>query len=434
MLDTLIMGLHQASGKKVAVLVDEYDKPYLEFMDRFPGELDVMRNNLKDYYTILKANDKYISFIYITGISKFSGMGLFSGFNNINDISLDPEFASICGYTKEEVLKYFGPHLKVAAGKFNVSEEELFERLVDYYDGFCFDGNTKVFNPFSTAKFFSKCNFRNFWFSTGTSSVLAQYMKKNHLTVHQFRGLPISEDFAWEPGGLDITPPHGFLYQAGYLSLRPGVGSYEFTLDYPNVEVYQSMSRLMMINVLESEVTADNTRSQLLEALSQPSPDLAILLFNLVYSKLPYDDYSAARVDPLNQLYQKIYINDSDDIANEPKKYSEFFYRAILYSSFIFAGLNPRAEEHSSRGRSDLVVEHGGWTWIIELKMAEQTGQIEEKLESAAENALSQIVEKGYAAPYRNRDHVLLGIAIDGERRRIGAWRFEIKPAPIPPV
>jgi hypothetical protein len=152
----------------------------------------------------------------------------------------------------------------------------------------------------------------------------------------------------------------------------------------------------------------------------------------LVYSSVPYDDYNVAKVDPKNPDYQK--IDDNEDDSTEPKKYSEFFYRAILHSALIFAGLNPRAEEHSSRGRSDLVVEHGGWTWIMELKMAEQTGRIETKLESAAESALNQIVEKGYADPYRNRGHVLLGIAIDGERRRIGAWRFEIKPAPSPPV
>jgi hypothetical protein len=218
--------------RSVVLLVDEYDKPMLDFLSESEKANDV-REALRDFYIHIKSSDKFLRFVFITGVAKFSRMGVFSAFNNMQDISLKNEYASMLGYTHEELTDNFGPFIARSARELKISEADLLDNMAEYYDGFSFDGVQRVYNPFSALNFFSDSYFGDYWFETGAPSFLAKYMKDRKLTVEQFRGTEITRGFAASPGEIETATATSFLYQSGYLTLRPGTTS-DFSLDYPN--------------------------------------------------------------------------------------------------------------------------------------------------------------------------------------------------------
>ncbi|MDR1873621.1 MAG: AAA family ATPase, partial [Synergistaceae bacterium] len=224
----LIADISQKKGPAV-VLVDEYDKPILDLLDK-PEESQKVRDILRDFYTQIKSEDESLRFIFMTGISKFSKMGVFSAMNNLNDISMKNEYATMLGYTEDELLVNFGDYIDKTATTMGKSREDLIAQLRDYYDGFSFDGKSRLYNPFSTLNFFDDATFKNYWFETGTPSFIARYMKDRHLTVEQFRGIDVSLNFASTPGEIENATAMNFLYQSGYLTLRPG-RSLDYSLD-----------------------------------------------------------------------------------------------------------------------------------------------------------------------------------------------------------
>jgi hypothetical protein len=260
-----------------------------------------------------------------------------------------------------------------------------------------------LYNPFSTLNFFDEPTFRNYWFESGTPSFIARYMKDRNLTVEQFRGMGVSRDFASSPGEIETAAAASFLYQAGYLSLRPGDAN-DYSLDYPNYEVLSAMSKLLTGNILNSsgDVT-EASISILKEALSKGNAALVVREFNRLLAKIPYDDYSAS-------------IREEFEIRNPDANFGEWLYRSTLLSYLYGAGLRVEAELHGHRGRPDVVVEFRGHVWVMELKMA-RAGMDAGKL---AEEAISQIEEKGYAG--RFDEAVLLGLAIDMELRRVAEY------------
>ncbi|MDR1165575.1 MAG: ATP-binding protein [Deltaproteobacteria bacterium] len=402
----LIKNMSTRSGQKVAVLIDEYDKPYMDLI-RTPEEAEKIRVTMRDYYTRLKAADEYISFIFITGIGKFARMGVFSSLNNLLDISTIPEFAAICGFTHQELSGRLGAYVEEAAIKLGKKRDDLLEELKDYYDGFSFDGKTRVYNPFSTLLFFTVKKFNNFWFNSGTPKVIAQYIKDNRLTVEEFHGRTVSKAFVENPGEIDTAAPMSLLYQAGYLSLRADDSDGEYVLDYPNREVYQSMSRLLVGNFLGGDINADDAFRYLRKILGSGDPDALIGEFAKLLAKIPYDIYSKANREDIK-------------INNIEIKFGEWMYHANLLSFLIGSGVNVRAKARASQGQSDLVVSREGRVWVIELKMAQNGDDA-----AVAKAALKQIREKDYAAPYDNP--ILLGIAINEAKRTIGAWEVGYK-------
>ena len=212
-------------NKKVVILIDEYDKPYIDFYDK-PDIADNVRAVLANFYVRIKANDEYLHFVFMTGISKFARLGIFSKLNNMEDISLNERYTKICGITHDELLANFPDYLEFTASKVNITKQELVDKMEDYYDGFSFDGKTRFYNPFSTLLFFKgEGHFDNFWFDSGTTQMMASYIRNNNFTVEQFRNLQVSRDFVRNPGEMDCAPPEGFLYQNGFLSLREGITS-----------------------------------------------------------------------------------------------------------------------------------------------------------------------------------------------------------------
>ncbi|MDR0506381.1 MAG: AAA family ATPase, partial [Dysgonamonadaceae bacterium] len=185
-------------GEKVVILIDEYDKPYSDFyLDHEMAEK--VRNICRSFYIQVKANEEYIRFVFLTGISKFTKLGVFSTLNNLKDISMDTRYGKMCGLTEEEILRYFPLQIEQVAKYHNFTVEEATERMRYYYNGFCFDGVHKMYNPFSTLSFLDMKEFDNYWMSSGGQKAVADYLKNRNLTVEQFRNIQVSRDFVMNP-------------------------------------------------------------------------------------------------------------------------------------------------------------------------------------------------------------------------------------------
>ncbi|MDR1632665.1 MAG: AAA family ATPase, partial [Dysgonamonadaceae bacterium] len=181
----LIIRTSNKYKKKVVILIDEYDKPYIDFVDD-PAMADKVRETLANFYVRVKANDEYTRFVLLTGISKFARLGVFSKLNNLTDISMNDKYAALCGITHDELLQNFPDHLELTAEEMQISKDELVERIEDFYDGFSFNGKVRLYNPYSTLRFFEDKKFVNYWFDSGTSTMIAKYLKNKNLTVEQF--------------------------------------------------------------------------------------------------------------------------------------------------------------------------------------------------------------------------------------------------------
>ena len=387
-------------NQRVVVLIDEYDAPYTNFVNN-STMADKVRDILRDCYTQIKANDRYIRFVFITGVSKFAKFGVFSKLNNTTDISLKPEYAGMCGYTEEEIMRYFPDYLDDTAKMMDMSTEDLLQKMRDYYNGFCFDRSckTRLYNPYSTLAFFDDKTFANYWVETGQAKFLADYMKNRNLTVEQFRSLSIPEDFARSPGDVDTTPPEGFLYQCGYLTLRQGTATGNFSLDYPNTEVLHSMSRLLIQNIV-TEDAYNALHHELISAVTSNNVKDFVKAVNRLLARIPYDDFSKG-------VEQTVTFRDYPE--------DERVYRSCIYSFLLGCGLRVYAEMHTNKGRSDLIFSHvdNPTVWVVELKIARKGDAPAKKVKEA----LLQIEEKNYAAPFSNA--LCVGLAIDEEKRLI---------------
>ena len=401
----LIVNTARKYGQQVVILLDEYDKPYTDFVNDTEMANQV-RNVLRDYYVQIKAYDEYIRFTFITGISKFAKFGVFSTLNTPLDISMMPEYAAICGYTEEEIMQYFSDYLVDTAQSMKISVPELIEKMRTYYNGFCFDwdATTRLYNPYSTLSFFEIRRFSNFWMNSGKPKFIADYMKYHHLTVEQFRNYPVTNDFAENPGDMDTTPPEGFLFQGGYLTLRPGK-IHDLALDYPNTEVLNAMSELTAQYIMQNkDESYSQCRTDLLQGFIEKDKDMVFAAFNRLLACVAYDDYtSAAKQSISNNRY-----------LMQPQ---EWLYRASIFSFLHGCGVVVAAEMHTNAGRPDLVISYKGNTWVIEIKVAYEGQSAEVK----ADEAMKQILDNHYAAPYP--DALCLGLGIDNEKRQITASR-----------
>ncbi|MDR1313344.1 MAG: AAA family ATPase, partial [Deltaproteobacteria bacterium] len=248
----LIRDVHKASGQKAVILLDEYDAPVINLVgrDKLAYDKNLLVNTrivMQDFYTQIKVEEDHIKFAFITGVTKFSKMGVFSRLNNLRDISLYPDFSTFMGYTHEELQTYFAPFISTTALQLKMTEEGLLKKLKEYYDGFSFDGKNEVYNPFSVISFFAEKEFGNFWMESGSNTVVRKYLRDKALTVDQFLDQEINYSQARAPGEIDATSPAGFLYQSGYLTLRAKAGG-AYLLDYPNREVREAISTLFMEN------------------------------------------------------------------------------------------------------------------------------------------------------------------------------------------
>ncbi|WP_129410001.1 ATP-binding protein [Marinitoga lauensis] len=382
----LIEELNKKYKERVVILIDEYEAAILEYINN-KEKAEEFRAFLREFYKKVKTKDAYIKFVFITGITKFTKTGVFSALNNLNDISLNKKYSQMLGYTQEELEHYFKDHIKETSEEMGISEEELLKGLKEYYNGFSFDGEHYVYNPFSILKFFEEKKFQNYWFESGSPSFLYEYIKNRKITYEDLVKETVSAmDFSTRE--IEDANANIFFTQAGYLTFKgiKKLGLKEkYILDYPNIEVKSSFSRLI------------------LEA-----------------------NYGLKGLDEAeNIIYEKIYDNDIEGLIEEIKKVisaipynlhqkEERYYHSLIFAILAIAGLNVRAEEMTNIGRSDVVLEFDERVYIFEAK-----------LDKSAEEALAQIKEKKYYEKYRGKEIYLIGININSEKRNIEDYIIE---------
>ena len=403
--DDLLSNTAKKYNKQVIVLIDEYDSPYTDFVNE-PEMARKVRGILRSFYKQLKANEEYIRFIFITGISKFARFGVFSTLNNVEDISLMSDYAEICGYTEEEMIRYFPDYLEETASKMKLTTEMLVEKMRYYYNGFTFDRDcsTKLYNPFSTLRFFNHKAFINFWMQSGKPKMIGEYLNDRQLTIEQFRMYPVSADFAESPGDMDETTPEGFLHQAGYLTLRPGKNGSELSLDYPNTEVLNSMSKLLTQNIISIN-NYNFFEGNLLSAIVSKDVKKFVESANYIFSCVPYADFAGAAAQSVELTGNKLTVQ-------------EWLYRSCMIAFLRGCGIVTFAEVQTNTGRPDILLSHQGHVWLIELKVAAKGESPKKKIEEA----YKQIINKNYAQAYP--DALCVGLAVDDEKRQITEYQI----------
>ncbi len=388
-LSELIAQAHQASGQRVVVLVDEYDKPILDNITDSPTATD-MREGLKNLYSVLKGADEHLKFVFITGVSKFSKVSLFSGLNNLEDITLDTRYSALCGYTDEDVDTVFAPELP------GLDREEIRR----WYNGYNWLGQG-VYNPFDLLLLFRNRKFRPYWFETGTPTFLIKLLTDRKQFTPDLSRI-VASDTLLSTFDVDNIPPEALMFQAGYLTIasaRSIPGKQLFTLRYPNKEVQASLNDSLLQHFTGNALAVGQHVFALYDLLL--SNDLPALkpLFHAFFATSPNDWYH-----------------------NSPIAQYEGYYASIFYSHFAALGLDIRLEDATNQGRIDMTVLFNGHVFIFEFKVVKADAQ---------GTALQQIKDRGYADKYRARGEPihLIGVEFSKDSRNITGFEVETLPA-----
>ena len=387
----------EKTGQRVVVLVDEYDKPLLQTLDAEQQALhEKNRNILAGFYSAIKSCDQYIQFVFLTGVTKFSKLSVFSGLNNLNDISLDDAYAGICGITDAELRSTFTPELQALGAKLSLSTEATLALLKKKYDGYRFaiEGEN-VYNPFNLLKVFQKLSLGYYWFATGTPTFLAKKLQELRYPLPD-----LDNNVALTR--MDLENPHEFaddpiqiLYQAGYLTIKTYNAEYdEFTLGFPNDEVrYSFWELLLKCYFLRPATVRLSELSKFIEAVKHGDVDDFMTRMQSFIAGMSYPT-----TDELNLI--------------------EWNYQMVFYLVFRLMGQHVHTEVHNIVGRADCVVELKDTIYLFEFKLW-STG--------SPEDAITQIEEKGYAVPYQSSGKKLIavGASFDEAKRNIGAWKVK---------
>jgi hypothetical protein len=376
----------EKTGKRVVILVDEYDKPILQTLE--DSELqDAYRSILKGFYGALKSMDRYIKFAFLTGVTKFGKVSVFSDLNNLEDISLDKPYASICGITDEEIDTVFVPYVQRLADTLGKTYDDVREELRVQYDGYHFVyGSVAVYNPFSLLNTFKKNEFNNYWFETGTPSYLVYLLKKHHYSLEKMATVECDADVLNSVDS-QSTNPVPVIYQSGYLTIKdynPTYGLYR--LGIPNKEVEVGFYKYLLPNY----TSIDRTQS-------------GFYIANFV------EEINAGKVDEFLKRMSSLFA----DTPYELVKDLENHYQNVLFIVTKLMGFYVKAEYHTSEGRIDLVLQTADCTYVMEFK-----------LDGTAEEALQQINDKNYALPFAtdNRKLIKVGVNFSSTTRNIDRW------------
>lgn len=382
----LIQQLHNKYGK-VVLLIDEYDKPIIDYLEKHTIEqAKVNREVLRNFYSVIKSADEHLQLVFITGISKFAQVSIFSHLNNLHDITLNPQYATLTGYTQQELEHYFEDHLQAVQTVLGVDRQRLLDGIREWYNGYSWDGVQRVYNPFGVLRFFAAQRFTNFWFATGSPRFLVEQMRK--LQVFNVENTPANNTTfeRYDIENLDLT---SILFQAGYLTVKEfDLWTGDMILDYPNKEVRQSMYQFLIDDLAKDAHRTDTglTIRNLKQAFTQRNlPQVREILDGLL-ADLPSEVFD---------------------------KKSEGLYHGLIHLVFSYLGMYAQSEVHSARGRADAVVQTANDVYISEFKF-----------NKTAADALTQIKQKGYADRYRKNGKKLTGIGVNfsTETRGIDEW------------
>ncbi|WP_218919430.1 ATP-binding protein [Rhodoferax antarcticus] len=381
----LIERIAAQSGERVVVLVDEYDKPILDNIDNSAVALEV-REGLKDFYSVIKDSDAYIKFAFLTGVSKFSKVNLFSGLNNLQDITIDARYSALCGYTDADVDTVFAPELPGLDR----------QQIRDWYNGYNWLG-TPVYNPFGLLLVFDTRRIMPHWFETGTPTFLIKLLQQRQVFTPDLSRIVASEDLL-STFDVDNIPIEALMFQAGYLtiaSVRELPGRMQLTLKYPNLEVQSALNNSLLQSLTGS--------------LSLPGPQITRL-----YDLLQAQDFSG-----LKNLFQAFYASIANDWyrKNELSGF-EGYYASIFYSYFAALGVDIRLEDPTNFGRIDMTVLFAGQVFLFEFKVVEL---------NPAGSALQQLKDMAYADKYRARAEPihLIGVEFSKTSRNIVGFEVE---------
>ena len=387
-LTALIQAAYRQTGKKVVVLIDEYDAPLLDVVHE-ETSLPVLRNVMRNFYSPLKASDPYLQFVFLTGITKFSQLSIFSELNNLKNISMDPNFSGICGITKEEVLTKMQDYLEEIAIANEWTHEEAVHQLTQQYDGYHFTWpSPDIFNPFSLLNAMQDRRLESYWFASGTPTYLLEMLRKFYIVPSKIgnnRALASAFDAPTE-SMKSILP---LLYQSGYITIKDyNSASRLYTLDIPNNEIRVGLMESLLPNyVAECADEGGTTIGDMYIALLNNDLDEMFRLLQAYLLTVPYCDN-----------------------AN-----SEGHYQQMLYIIFSLFGRYVEVEVHTPRGRVDVVMRSSNTIYLFELK-----------LNKDAAAAIGQINLKDYASKFAlsNLPVVKVGINFDSERRTISDWEI----------
>ena len=382
----LIRVLHRQAGQRVAVLIDEYDKPILDALE-VPEVARANRDFLRGLYATIKDSDAHIKFTFLTGVSKFSKVSLFSGLNNLTDITIDPQYSAICGYTEEDLDTVFAPELP------GLDRDEI----RNWYNGYSWRGDEKVYNPFDILLLFRRHSFEAYWFETGTPTFLVEILLDRGVSSIALDNM-LGSDELLSTFDVDDIVPEALLFQAGYLTIHqtePRGGRMFYRLGYPNQEVRQSLNESLLNHLTGHSSRRVEHSARLYDLLLINDFEGLKTLFHAFYASIPYEWYT------------------NNDIAN-----FEGYYASVFYSYFAALGLNITVEDSSSHGRVDMTVHFNDNIYLFEFKVVELAS------EGAA---MAQLQEKRYADKYRGLDQPihLIGVEFSKDTRNITAFEVD---------
>ena len=393
---------HEKTGRKCVVLIDEYDKPLLDVL--LTPQENENRKILKDFYGTFKVADEHLRFVLLTGVTKFSQVSVFSGFNQPEDISMNPKFDALCGITKDELTEYFDGEIDAMAKELGYPKDEMYRYLKRQYDGYHFseglseDGSPKkvmldIFNPFSVLNALNDRKIGDYWFKSGTPTYLMRLLDRNKTNMREILSRQYESSYFMDYKA-DVEDPLAMIYQSGYLTIKGYEdldSTYFYTLDYPNIEVKKGFVALLANDYFKTT------------NVQQP----LALTVNKAFRQGRIDDLR----DELSSFFASIPYN-----ANYQERVwsYESHYHYTLYLIFrLLSCYATLTEKENSRGRADVIVETNDYVYIFEFK-----------LDGTAAEALKQIENKGYAEPYAadSRKLFRIGVGFSSEKKNITEW------------
>jgi hypothetical protein len=386
--ENILASAYKKTSKRVVVLVDEYDKPLLQSIENEELQLEY-RNTLKAFYGALKSCDRYIRFAFLTGVTKFGKVSVFSDLNNLVDISFDRRYAEICGITEKELKGNFDTSVEDLATTNNITKEESYKKLKEEYDGYHFSIDSDgLYNPFSVLNTLSSKQFSSYWFETGTPSFLVYQLKKTGYSLENITKESLSSDAL---NSIDIMDenPLPLLYQSGYLTLKGYDSRFgEYKLGFPNKEVEQGFIKYLL------PYYTPKVQDKSLFAVSRFVQDI-----------------EAGDSESFMRRMDEFFATGDYQIMGE----LEIYFQNTIYVLFKLIGFYVEVERHTTRGRIDIVMQTAQYVYIMELKV-----------DKSAEEALAQIEEKGYTDAFKgdSRKVYKIGVNFDSKTRKIDEWKI----------
>ncbi|MBU4486636.1 MAG: ATP-binding protein, partial [Candidatus Delongbacteria bacterium] len=372
--------------KQIVILIDEYDKPIIDFLEK--DELKTAEQNrriLKNFYAGIKDMDKYIKFFFITGVSKFSQVSIFSDLNHLTDITTAKDFSEIVGYTEKEIKDNYNEYLTQLTENLELSKADLLKKIKLWYNGYSWDGKKFLYNPFSVLSLFFNKDFGNYWFETGTPTFLVKKIKENGEPFSNFEKINVSKT-SFNKYDIDNLNTTALLFQTGYLTIKEyDPKRNKYLLDYPNKEVRDSLLLFSLNSYTNKEpALVETIVDRLTAALEETRIDDFMIELKALFESIPY--------------------KESEHIHNY-----EGYYHSIIYIALKIMGIYIECEIMSSRGITDAVIKTKKNIFVLEFKMGD------------AETAIKQIKDKKYYEPYvaDKREIILFGIGFDKEERNI---------------